>query len=614
MLDFVIIILFGVFKMKRKEKLTKDKIYASIKIIKQIALTYLLLVFAMFSSAYADPSITNLTANQNINTVGGSVTFTWSANGTTAHGWELQIGPSNWPGQFTSAQFLPGKTQVQVDFNSYNLPQNGITPLFATLRYAVDQGWGDWRTVHRVEFTAGGEVTPPPPPTDGVPVLTLEQVRAQTPSRPDYDLAALGAVTPEFPTVLSIPPQPSNCGGLSSHTPNTEFERIAIPDGPIFWRRITSRFNPLVWMAMAASNSDLTNDATRNKVWNTTNNFFEHLLAESLPQNNQAGDTNENALINFLGEPQGHFNGHPFVTFIIPYAELTQLQIAKDAVIGHAEWMLWQQKNGDHGFIQSPNNSFEMRLWMRRLKNLIVFSDSPILLQRPELKQKLITEANNMLNWLLNQTTDGSGSVNSIGWDAAANAQYFNEVGGLSPDFYLGHRVIHMRFHAIWNETLEQLKNTSYYINNPSLVDLAIQRTRTTTDTILGTAPLLQFQRTKFGPDGLPLPPEILPPFSLTLTNFRAHAWFFDEFVNCPQGLCNVVQPGGSKDGKWFELPASNPEKIGKYGFPPITPWVSIDTLANFDKIVREICIETWRPNFRYQPGVVSAYTRLNPQ
>jgi lysophospholipase L1-like esterase len=548
------------------------------------------------------PTIINLTANQNINTTGGSFIFNWSANGTIAHAWELQVGPSNWLGQFTSAKFPSGKTTLSVDFNKHNLPQDG-TPLFATLRYAADQGWVDWRTAQPIEFTAGGEV---PPPTGRVPILPIEDVRAQTPSRPDYNLAELGVVTPEFPAVLGIPPQPVNCNGLSSHTPNTEFARTTSPDGPIHWRRITSRFNPLVWMAMAASDSDLKDDATRNKVWNTTNNFFEHLLAESLPQNNQAGDTNENELTHFLGEERGHFDGHPFVTFIIPYAELTQLQIAEDAVIGHAEWMLWQQKNGDHGFIQSPNTPFSIRPWMRRLKNLIVFSDSPILAQRPGLKEELVEEADKMLDWFLGLNTDGTGNVSSIGWDAAANAQYFDESAVLSPQFYSGHRVIHMRFHAIWNETLEQLKNTSYYKGNPSSIDLAIQRTRTTTNTVLSTAPLLDFQFQKFGQS-----PEILPPFRLTLTNFRAHAWFLDEYVNCTQGLCNVVQPTGSKDGKWFELPASDPEKIGKYGFVPITPWVSVDTLADFDKIEREMCISSWRPNFRYQPGVVSAYTRL---
>lgn len=190
----------------------------------------------------------------------------------------------------------------------------------------------------------------------------------------------------------------------------------------------------------------------------------------------------------------------------------------------------------------------------------------------------------------------------------STNAQYFDEAGANHPDFYLGHRVIHMRFHEIWNEILEQLKNTTYYQNNRSLIDRAIQKTRTTTDTILSTAASVQFHPGEF--NGLQTPTEI----DLTLTNIRAHAWFFDEVVNCPQRLCNVVQPVGSKDGRWFDLPASHPEKKGQYGYTPIKPWVSIDTFTDFNKIVREMCIETWRPNFRYQPGVVSAYTRLNPQ
>jgi hypothetical protein len=117
--------------------------------ISSIIVKCFLLLFAAFNFAQAAPSITNLTINQTIR--GNAYTFNWNANGTTVYGWELQVGPDNWLGKYTSPKFGPERNQYQIS----ELPQDGSI-LSATLSYATSPGQVNWVSSEPIKFTSAG--------------------------------------------------------------------------------------------------------------------------------------------------------------------------------------------------------------------------------------------------------------------------------------------------------------------------------------------------------------------------------------------------------------------------------------------------------------------------
>jgi hypothetical protein len=419
-----------------------------------------------------------------------------------------------------------------------------------------------------------------------IPSYSLTQLQALTPELRAYTLTKLGSITPELPDNPKIP----LTSLLKDSCHNLDFYPD-FPNGPIHWATNRSQHDPVAWLTMAAFDSDLSPE-DRKKAWNAVNNRFEYLLAESLPLSNEQGDNNEDNLSNF-NDVKGDWQGHPLVTYLIPYAELTGLQVAKDAIVGHAWWMHWQQQNGDQGFKQQPGDpTFQSRAWMRRVKNLILFSESSFL--PANLRAHLVKDANDLLTWMLGKNSDGS--INSIGWDTSEQAQYFDQAGSVDPRFYNGNRVVHLRFHEIWNDILLMLKNTKYYQENSALLDRAIANTRKTTSTIIRTSSILKFTNH--------------PDITLTLTDFRARAWYFDEPGNCQASQdCRAVKPAGTDDGAWVDLPFNQRQK-GNYAFKPIAPWLDITSKPMFKELLNNMCTE-WLPSFRYMPGTVSANTRL---
>ncbi len=497
--------------------------------------------------------------------LGKRPTLRWSSHGATIHGWRIRIGTNDWPERYGDSGTAPSMLDsftAQAD-----LPEDG-SKVLVRLEYANDPSWAaeSWVVADERVFVSS---TDGPNPTE----------------RPSYTRAELGQVTPELPPNPQIPPLPdASCANLAF----SEFH-FPDPNDSINWRRNTTENNPIAWLTMAASDSDLSPEQ-RTIAWNAVVARFERTLSESLPQIDATGVNNQNDLINYAhgvvvnngySEP-GTWAEHALVTYIIPYAELTQGADAANAVVGHSRWMLWQQQSGDRGFEQyAVNNTdpiFYARAWMRRVKNLIVFSDSRLV--PSDLRMALAAEATRMLSNFLARTADGS--INGIGWDISRNAHYVHQAASSTGSQYGSRRVVHLRFHEIWNGILVQLRNTGYYAQHTALIDDAIAKTRATTNTIIDSTDTIRF------PEGGSIP--------VSLTNYRVEGWFFDEFTSgsCPSfdGVCHAILP----------TPSS--------AYKPKEFWLSVENRATHGLLVKNTCTE-WIPSFRYLPGPVATYSGI---
>ena len=497
--------------------------------------------------------------------LGRRPTVRWSRHGAEVYGWRIRVGTDDWPeryGDSGTAGPRLGSFTVASD-----LPEDD-SEVLVRLEYANDPGWATdaWVVADERIFVS--------PARDSNPN-----------EKPSYTLAELGQVTPELPATPQIPPLPdSSCTNLA-------FSEFYFPDpnDSINWRRNTTENNPIAWLTMAASDSDLSSEQ-RAIAWDAIVARFERTLSESLPQIDAAGINNQDQLLNYahgvvvnngFSEP-GTWAEHALVTYFIPYAELTKRTDAADAVVGHARWMLWQQQSGDRGFeqyaVNSADSTFYARAWMRRLKNLIVFSDSQLI---PfSLRTALAQEATRMLSNFLARTADGS--VDDIGWDDSRNAHYVHQAASATGPQYRGKRVVHMRFHEIWNGILVQLRNTGYYAQHTALIDDAIAKTRATTNTVISSTGAIRF------PEGGSIP--------VSLANYRVEGWFFDEFAagSCPSfdGVCHEILP----------TPSS--------AYKPKEFWLSVDNPTTHALLVENTCTE-WIPSFRYLPGPVAAYSGI---
>jgi hypothetical protein len=502
--------------------------------------------------------------------------------------------------------------------------------------YTPDDSW-EWPNAPKdtTTFTIDGE-----PPTSDFPVFSYSELIGNVPARPGYSLAELAAITPELPVKTPelpggavIPPVDIVNTGICSSPARLQMDNGKLPKPPVFadgkinWRRNTNRNNPIIWMVAAANGVDITKltPDSKDQIWNTVNERFARLLAESLPMSSRIDSrdqifNNEDELSNFRfkagvynNADEGPLMEHFLISYLIPYAELVEgvdvatFEAAKKAIQGHARWMasLKTDLHGTNGpaFIVGATETGDVnhhdsvritnfRVFMRLFKNMVLFSESRFV-KEIGIDDELVIEANKMLNWLNAQQAGGSSDLHNVGWVNLHGipAYYFDPGTTIRPNAgenIPDQRIVWTRLMELWHGVLEQVSNTEYYRKNKhnGVMDALFEKTQNATTGIVNSS--VNY--------AVPTVSNNLP---ASFTNYRAHGWYLDitSFSQCHtlDGL-----------GKCHEV-FSNPNE-------QITPkdFFQNYSLADFKEHISHIC--DFGPDvewYRYLPAAVSTYTRL---